>query len=57
MRIFERLRGKNRNESRIEPRRVETVFTDLLVRIDEENSTPAATACAVLCLALSCPNT
>jgi hypothetical protein len=36
MRIFERLRGRDRNESGIERRLVEAVATDLLRRIDDE---------------------
>lgn len=37
MRIFERLRGKDRNESSIERRLVETIFTDILGRIEDED--------------------
>ncbi|PDT75867.1 hypothetical protein [Bradyrhizobium sp. C9] len=36
MRIFERLRGKGRNDSGIERRLVETVVTDLLRHVDDE---------------------
>ncbi|WP_076861502.1 hypothetical protein [Bradyrhizobium mercantei] len=36
MRIFERLRGKGRNDSGIERRLAETVVTDPLRRIDDE---------------------
>jgi hypothetical protein len=36
MRIFERLRGRDRNESGIERKLVETVVTDLLRRIEDE---------------------
>ena len=36
MRIFERLRGRNRIESGIERMPVETVFAELLRRIDDE---------------------
>lgn len=36
MRIFERLRGRDRTESGIERRLVETIATDLLRRIDDE---------------------
>jgi hypothetical protein len=46
MRIFERLRGKERNESGIERRLVETVFTDLLGHGDEEVLAPVVAAAA-----------
>ena len=36
MRIFERLRGKDRNDSGIERKLAETVLADLLHRIDDE---------------------
>ena len=36
MRIFERLRGRNRSESGIERKLVETVLTDLLRRVEDE---------------------
>ena len=36
MRIFERLRGRDRTESGIERRPVETIAIDLLRRIDDE---------------------
>ena len=36
MRIFERLRGRDRNESGIERKLVKTIPTDLLHRIDDE---------------------
>jgi hypothetical protein len=36
MRIFERLRGKDRDHSGIERKLVETVVTDLIRRIDDE---------------------
>jgi hypothetical protein len=36
MRIFERLRGRDRSGSNIERKLVETVVTDLLARIDDE---------------------
>lgn len=38
MRIFERLRGKNRDHSSIERKLVETVVADLLRGIDDETS-------------------
>jgi hypothetical protein len=36
MRIFERLRGRDRSGSNIERKLVETVVTDLLRRVDDE---------------------
>lgn len=39
MRIFERLRGKDRGHSGIERKLVETVVTDLLSQIDDESPT------------------
>lgn len=39
MRIFERLRGKDRSHSGIERKLVETVVTDLLRQIDDESPT------------------
>ena len=36
MRIFERLRGRDRSGSNIERKLVETVVTDLLHRVDDE---------------------
>jgi hypothetical protein len=36
MRIFERLRGKDRSDSGIERKLVESVVTDLMDRFDEE---------------------
>lgn len=38
MRIFERLRGRDRTESGIERRLVEAIATDLLRRIDDETA-------------------
>ena len=38
MRIFERLRGRDRTESAIERRLVEAIATDLLRRIDDETA-------------------
>ena len=37
MRIFERLRGKDRNESGIKRRLAEAIVTDLLGRIEDED--------------------
>jgi len=42
MRIFERLRGKDRNESGIERNLVESILGDVLHRLDEEGPKAAA---------------
>jgi len=40
MRIFERLRGRDRNNTGIERRLLETISEDLLRRLEEETDVP-----------------
>jgi hypothetical protein len=54
MRIFERLRGKDREQSGIEPKLTETIVTELLSRIDAETPAPPVadrSACCSCCSA------